>query len=281
MSTKETDFIETIFVASTHSYVLFFTNLGRCYWLKVHEVPEAGPTGKGKAIVNLLNLSSNEKLAAVLPVREFKEDKYIVMSTKEGIVKKTELMAYSNPRAGGIIAVNVREEDELIGAKITGGDNEILLTTRYGQAIRFNEEQVRGMGRGATGVIGIRLEKGDEVVSLEVIENQNAQVLTVTEMGYGKRTSVSEYRLTRRGGKGVITIKTTEKNGRVVGAFQVSDLMDVILITTHGKIIRMNASEIRVYGRGTQGLRLIELEPGERVAAVAKVPSEEKGIEID
>ncbi|MBI4228198.1 MAG: DNA gyrase subunit A [Deltaproteobacteria bacterium] len=281
MSTKETDFIETIFVASTHSYVLFFTNLGRCYWLKVHEVPEAGPTGKGKAIVNLLNLSSNEKLAAVLPVREFKEDKYIVMSTKEGIVKKTELMAYSNPRAGGIIAVNVREEDELIGAKITGGDNEILLTTRYGQAIRFNEEQVRGMGRGATGVIGIRLEKGDGVVSLETIENQNAQVLTVTEMGYGKRTSVSEYRLTRRGGKGVITIKTTEKNGRVVGAFQVSDLMDVILITTHGKIIRMNASEIRVYGRGTQGLRLIELEPGERVAAVAKVPSEEKGIEID
>lgn len=281
MSTKETDFIETIFVASTHSYVLFFTNLGRCYWLKVHEVPEAGPTGKGKAIVNLLNLSSSEKLAAVLPVREFKEDKYIVMSTKQGIVKKTELMAYSNPRAGGIIAVNVREEDELIGAKITGGDNEILLTTRYGQAIRFNEEQVRGMGRGATGVIGIRLEKGDGVVSLETIENQNAQVLTVTQMGYGKRTSISEYRLTRRGGKGVITIKTTEKNGRVVGAFQVSDLMDVILITTHGKIIRMNASEISVYGRGTQGLRLIELEPGERVAAVAKVPSEEKGIELD
>lgn len=271
MSTKDTDFVETIFVASTHSYVLFFTNLGRCYWLKVHEIPEAGPTGKGKAVVNLLNLSSDEKIAAVLPVREFKEDKFVIMATKNGMVKKTELMAYSNPRAGGIIAVNVRDGDELIGAEITGGNNEILLTTRFGQAIRFSEEEVRETGRGATGVIGIRLEDNDEVVSLEVIENQNAQILTVTEMGYGKRTPVSEYRLTARGGKGVITIKTTGKNGRVVGAFQATDDMQVILITTHGKIIRMEASEINVYGRGTQGLRLIDLEPEERVAAVAKV----------
>jgi DNA gyrase subunit A len=271
MSTKDTDFVETIFVASTHSYVLFFTSLGRCYWLKVHEIPEAGPTGKGKAVVNLLNLSSDEKIAAVLPVREFKEDKFVIMATKNGLVKKTELMAYSNPRAGGIIAVNVRDGDELIGAEITNGNNEILLTTRFGQAIRFNEEEVRETGRGATGVIGIRLEDNDEVVSLEVIENQNAQILTVTEMGYGKRTPVSEYRLTARGGKGVITIKTTGKNGRVVGAFQVTDDMQVILITTHGKIIRMEASEINVYGRGTQGLRLIDFEPEERVAAVAKV----------
>lgn len=271
MSTKETDFVETIFVASTHSYVLFFTNLGRCYWLKVHGIPEAGPTGKGKAVVNLLNLSSDEKIAAVLPVREFKEDKFVIMATKNGLVKKTELMAYSNPRAGGIIAVNVRDGDELIGAEITGGNNEILLTTRFGQAIRFNEGEVRETGRGATGVIGIRLEENDEVVSLEVIENQNAQILTVTEMGYGKRTPVSEYRLTARGGKGVITIKTTGKNGRVVGAFQVTDDMQVILITTHGKIIRMEASEINVYRRGTQGLRLIDFEPEERVAAVAKV----------
>lgn len=271
MSTKETDFVETIFVASTHSYVLFFTNLGRCYWLKVHGIPEAGPTGKGKAVVNLLNLSSDEKIAAVLPVREFKEDKFVIMATKNGLVKKTELMAYSNPRAGGIIAVNVRDGDELIGAEITGGNNEILLTTRFGQAIRFNEGEVRETGRGATGVIGIRLEENDEVVSLEVIENQNAQILTVTEMGYGKRTPVSEYRLTARGGKGVITIKTTGKNGRVVGAFQVTDDMQVILITTHGKIIRMEASEINVYRRGTQGLRLIDFESEERVAAVAKV----------
>jgi DNA gyrase subunit A len=271
MSTKEADFVETVFVASTHSYLLFFTNLGRCYWLKVHEIPEAGPTGKGKAVVNLLNLSSDEKIAAVLPVREFKEDKFVVMATKNGIVKKTELMAYSNPRAGGIIAVNVRDQDELIGAKISGGNNEILLTTRFGQAIRFNEEDVRETGRGATGVIGIRLEDKDQVVSLEVIENQNAQILTVTEMGYGKRTPVSEYRSTGRGGKGVITIKTTGKNGPVVGAFQATNDMQVILITTHGKIIRMEASEISVYGRGTQGLRLIDFEPEERVAAVAKV----------
>ena len=271
MSTKDTDFVETMFVASTHSYVLFFTNLGRCYWLKVHEIPEAGPTGKGKAVINLLDLSSDEKIAAVLPVREFKDDKFVIMATKNGVVKKTELMAYSNPRTGGIIAVNVRDDDELIRAEITGGNNEILLTTRFGQAIRFNEEEVRETGRGATGVIGIRLEDKDEVVSLEVIENQNAQILTVTEMGYGKRTLVSEYRLTARGGKGVITIKTTEKNGRVVGAFQVTDDLQVMLITTHGKIIRMEASEIKVYGRGTQGLKLIDFEPEERLAAVAKV----------
>jgi len=271
MVTKDTDFIETIFVASTHSYVLFFTNLGRCYWLKVHEIPEAGPTAKGKAIVNLLNLSSKESVAAVLPVREFKEGRFVIMATKNGIVKKTELMAYSNPRAGGIVAVSVRDGDELIGAAITGGNDEILLTTRFGQAIRFNEEDVRDMGRTATGVIGIRLDEDDEVVSLEVIQNKDVQVLTVTEMGYGKRTPVSEYRLTGRGGKGVITIKTTEKNGRVVGAFQVTNDMQVILITTHGKVIRMDASQISVYGRGTQGLRLIDLEPGEKVAAVAKV----------
>jgi DNA gyrase subunit A len=271
MVTKDTDFIETIFVASTHSYVLFFTNLGRCYWLKVHEIPEAGPTAKGKAIVNLLNLSSKESVAAVLPVREFKEGRFVIMATKNGIVKKTELMAYSNPRAGGIVAVNVRDGDELIGAAITSGNDEILLTTRFGQAIRFNEEDVRDMGRTATGVIGIRLDEDDEVVSLEVIQNKDVQVLTVTEMGYGKRTPVSEYRLTGRGGKGVITIRTTEKNGRVVGAFQVTNDMQVILITTHGKVIRMDASQISVYGRGTQGLRLIDLEPGEKVAAVAKV----------
>jgi DNA gyrase subunit A len=276
MVTKDTDFIETIFVASTHSYVLFFTNLGRCYWLKVHEIPEAGPTAKGKAIVNLLDLSSKESVAAVLPVREFKEGRFVIMATKNGIVKKTELMAYSNPRAGGIVAVNVRDGDELIGAAITSGNDEILLTTRFGQAIRFNEEDVRDMGRTATGVIGIRLDKDDEVVSLEVIQNKDVQVLTVTEMGYGKRTPVSEYRLTGRGGKGVITIKTTEKNGRVVGAFQVTNDMQVILITTHGKVIRMEASQISVYGRGTQGLRLIDLEPGEKVAAVAKVIEREE-----
>jgi len=282
MGTKDTDFIENIFVASKHNFVLFFTTMGRCHWLKVHSIPEAGPTARGKAMVNLLNLSNDEQVAAVLPVREFRGDQFIVMATKNGIVKKTKLMAYSKPRSGGIIALNILENDELIGARINRIDNEILLTTRNGQAIRFNEEKVRDMGRTATGVIGIRLEKGDEVVSLEVIEDPDAQVLTVTEMGYGKRTSVSKYRLTGRGGKGVITIKTTGKNGRVVGAFQVTNDFQVILITTHGgKLIRMNASEISVYGRGTQGLRLINLEPGEKVAAIARVLPEDKSIEME
>jgi DNA gyrase subunit A len=282
MSTKETDFIENVFVASNHNYVLFFTNLGRCYWLKVHSIPEAGPTARGKALVNLLNLSPKENVAAVLPVREFKEDRFLLMATKNGIIKKTKLMAYSNPRSGGIMAINILEGDELIGARMTDGTNEILLTTRNGQAIRFSETKVRHMGRNATGVIGIRLDKGDEVVSLEVIENPDAQILTVTEMGYGKRTSVSEYRMTGRGGKGVITIKTTGKNGLVVGAFQVTGDTQIILITTHaGKIIRLKSSDISVYGRGTQGLRLIDLEPDEQVAAVAKVPPEDKSIEMD
>lgn len=272
ITTKELDFVETLFIASKHNYVLFFTNLGRCYWIKVHEIPEAGPTARGKALVNLLSLSDGEKVAAVLPVREFKESQYIIMATKNGIVKKTKLMAYSNPRVGGIIALNIREDDELIEAKITNGSDEILLTSYFGQAIRFEEDDVRDMGRTATGVIGIRLDEGDQVVSLEVIENKEAQVLTVTEMGYGKRTLVDEYRVTGRGGKGIITIKTTGKNGRVVGAFQVTNDTQIMIITTHaGKVIRMNASEISVYGRGTQGVRLIGLEPDERVAAVAKV----------
>lgn len=277
MSTKDTDFVEDLFIASKHNYVLFFSNLGRCYWLKVHEIPESGPTTRGKALVNLLNLAENEQVAAVLPVIEFKDDQYIIMATRGGTVKKTKLMAYSKPRVGGIIALNIKDGDELIGARLTSGESEILLSTRNGQAIRFKEGDVRDMGRTATGVIGIRLGKDDVVVSLEVIENQNAQVLTVTEMGYGKRTQVTEYRLTGRGGKGVITLKTNDKTGRVVGAFQVTDDMQIMIITTHGgKVIRMDASEISVYGRGTQGLRLIGLNEDERVAAVAKVIEREQ-----
>ncbi len=280
MTTKETDFVETLFIASKHNYVLFFSNLGKVYWLKVHQIPEAGPTARGKALVNLLNLAPEEKIAAVLPVREFKEDQFIIMGTKDGVVKKTKLMAYSKPRVGGIIALNIREGDELINARLTSGSDEILLTSNYGQAIRFNEEAVREMGRAATGVIGIRLDKGDRVVSLEVIENPEAQVLTVTEMGYGKRTLVKDYRLTGRGGKGVITIKTTEKNGKVVGAFQVTNETQIMMITTHGgKVIRMDASEISIFGRGTQGVKLIGLEPDEKVAAVAKVVERESGTE--
>lgn len=278
MGTKELDFIETLFIASQHNYVLFFSNLGKCYWLKVHEIPEAGPTARGKALVNLLNLAEGEKIAAVLPVVEFNDDQSLIMATKNGVVKKTKLSAYSKPRVGGIIALNIRDDDELIVAKLTSGHDEILISSHYGQAIRFKEEDVRDMGRTATGVRGIRLDKGDNVVSLEVIENSEAQILTVTEKGYGKRTLVSEYRITGRGGKGVITIKTTGKNGRVVGTFQVTNDTQIMMITTQGgKVIRMDASEISIFGRGTQGVRLIGLAEDEQVAAVAKVVERDQG----
>lgn len=276
MTTKDMDFVEDLFIASQHNYVLFFSNHGKCYWLKVHEIPEAGPTARGKALINLLNLAEGEKVAAVLPVIEFKDDQYIIMATKNGIVKKTKLMAYSKPRVGGIIALNIRDDDELIEAKLTSGNDEILISSHFGQAIRFKEEKVRDMGRTATGVRGIRLDKGDQVVSFEVIENSDAQILTVTEKGYGKRTLVSKYRITGRGGKGVITIKTTGRNGRVVGVFQVTNDTQIMMITTHGgKVIRMNASEISVFGRGTQGVKLIGLADDEMVASVAKVVERE------
>lgn len=274
ISTKDTDFVEDLFIASRHNYVLFFSNLGKCYWLKVHEIPESGANTRGKAMVNLLDLAENENesIAAVLPVTKFEEDRFIIMGTKKGVVKKTKLMAYSRPRVGGIIAINIKDDDELIGAKITSGNNQVLITSRNGQAIRFDEHNVRDMGRSATGVRGIRLGKDDHVVSLEVLENPEAQVLTVTEMGYGKRTIVDAYRITGRGGKGVMTIKTTGKNGKVVCAFQVTNDMEIMIITTHaGKVIRMKVSEISVYGRGAQGLRLIVLAKDEKVAAVAKV----------
>jgi len=272
INTKDTDFVEDLFIASRHNYVLFFSNHGKCYWLKVHEIPESAVNTRGKAMVNLLDLADAETVAAVLPVTKFEEDKFIIMGTKKGVVKKTKLMAYSRPRVGGIIAINIKDEDELIGAKITNGNNEVLITSRNGHAIRFDEHNVRAMGRSATGVRGIRLGKGDHVVSLEVLETPEAQVLTVTEMGYGKRTIVDKYRITGRGGKGVMTIKTTGKNGKVVCAFQVTNDMEIMIITTHGgKVIRMKVSEISVYGRGAQGLRLIVLAKDEKVAAVAKV----------
>ena len=272
MSTRDTDFVNDLFTASRHNSILFFSSLGRCYWLKVYEIPEATPAARGRAMVNLLNLDKGEKVAAVLPVKDFSEDVSIVMATRNGIVKKTKLGAYSNPRVGGIIALNILKGDELVGAALASEEDEVLLTSRNGQAIRFKGTDVRNMGRVSIGVKGINLRKGDEVVSLEVIRNQNAQILTVTEMGYGKRTSISEYRLTRRGGIGVKTVSITEKNGRVVGAFQVDDETEIMLISDQGgKLIRTSVSEIRNTGRSTQGVKVINLEPEELVAAVAKV----------
>ena len=272
MSTRDTDFVNDLFTASRHNSILFFSSFGKCYWLKVYQVPESSPTARGRAMVNLLNLDKGEKVAAVLPVKDFGDDVSILMATRNGIVKKTKLKAYSHPRVGGIIALNIRKGDELVGAALASEDDEVLLTSRKGQAIRFKGTDVRNVGRVSIGVKGINLREGDEVVSLEVIGNQNAQILTITEMGYGKRTRISEYRLTKRGGFGVKTVNITERNGRVVGAFQVDDDTEIMLISNQGgKIIRTSVSEIRNTGRSTQGVKVINLEPDELVAAVAKV----------
>ncbi len=276
MTTRESDFVEDLFTASNHDRVLFFTNHGRCHWLKVYEIPEAGRTARGRAMVNLLNLGQGEKVAAVLPVKKFEEDKFILMATRRGIVKKTNLMAYSRPRSGGIIALNIKDGDELVAARITNGSSEIFLSSHEGKAIRFEEEKVRAMGRGAAGVKGMGLDKNDFLVSLETVENPEAQILTVTEKGFGKRTRVSDYRRTNRGGKGVKTVDITNKNGKVVGVFQVANGTQLILITTPaGKVIRVNVSEIRSTGRVAQGVRIVRLDEGETIAAAAKVVERE------
>jgi DNA gyrase subunit A len=279
MSTREEDFVEDLFVASTHTYVLIFTTKGRVYWLKVYDIPQAGRAAKGKAIVNVVNMSSDERVASVLPVKEFVEGRHIIKATRNGTVKKTELMAYSNPRAGGIIAMGIDENDELIEARLTDGTQDIFIGTRNGLTIRFHEDEARPMGRTAGGVRGIRLEEGDQVVGMEVI-NPGANILTVSEHGYGKRTPTDEYRVQGRGGVGVITMKVTDKTGPVVSIKQVTDTDEIMVISDGGKIIRMKVRDISVIGRNTQGVRLITLDENEKVTAVAKLAeSEEEGEE--
>ncbi|HEX9204631.1 MAG TPA: DNA gyrase subunit A, partial [Candidatus Deferrimicrobiaceae bacterium] len=275
MGTKEEDFVSMLFIASMHSYVMFFSDPGKVYWLKVHELPEAGRASKGRAIVNLLSLAPGESVATILPVREFTEGKFVVMASEHGIIKKTELMEYSRPRAGGIIAIGLNEKDRLIATAITTGQDEVFLSTRQGMSIRFHEEDVRPMGRAATGVRGIDLEEGDAVVGMDILRPQGT-MLSVTENGYGKRTAVEEYRNQTRGGKGVITLKVTEKTGSVVGVCQVADADEVMLVTDGGKIIRMAVGEIRVIGRNTQGVRLIGLSEEERVASIARLAEKEE-----
>jgi DNA gyrase subunit A len=267
---KEEDFVEFLFVASSHDYLLFFTNKGKVHWKKVHEIPEAGRMSRGKAIVNLLELQHGERVATTLAVRTFETGKYVVMATRDGLVKKTELSAYSNPRAGGIVAIRINEEDEVIGARVSTGAQDIFLTTRLGKSIRFHESEIREMGRVAAGNIGIRMEGGDRVVGMEVLD-EGATVLTVTENGFGKRTRTEEYRVQGRGGKGILTIKTTQRNGPVVYAYQVTDQDQLMIITGHGKIIRLRVADISIIGRNTQGVKLIELAEGEKVVGVAKV----------
>jgi DNA gyrase subunit A len=275
MGTKEEDFVESLFIASMHSYIMFFSNTGKVYWLKVHELPEASRAAKGRAIVNLLSLSPGESTPSVLPVKEFVEGRYVVTATAQGVIKKTDLMEYSRPRAGGIIAMGLNEGDQLIATAITSGQDEIFLSTRHGMSIRFHEGDVRSMGRAAVGVRGIDLEEGDAVVGMEILKPEGT-LLTVTEHGFGKRTAIEEYRVQARGGKGVITLKVTEKTGPIVGVTQVSEGDDVMLVTDSGKIIRMGVDEIRVIGRNTQGVRLIGLQENERVASLARLAEKEE-----
>ncbi len=274
MRTREEDFVSHLFVASTHAYIMIFSDRGRAYWLKVHEIPDVGPGGKGKAIANLVSMAPDEKIAALQTVKEFEEGKFIAMGTLRGIVKKTELPAFSNPRAGGIIAMGVEDGDRLMAAQITDGTGEIFIGTRDGVAIRFPEGDVRPMGRTAYGVKGITLREGDEVVAMEVVR-PGSTLLTVTEHGYGKRTELDEYRVQSRGGVGIINIQTTERNGRVVGMASVHDEDEFMLITQQGKILRTVARDIRTIGRATQGVRLIEIDAEDRVVALARLAEKE------
>jgi DNA gyrase subunit A len=277
MKTRDEDFVDQLFIASTHSYVLIFTDRGRVYWLKVHEIPDVGPQGKGKAAVNLVRLQPGEKIAAFLAARTFEGGGYVLLTTRKGIVKKTELTAFSNPRPSGIIALSVEDDDALIEAVLTSGDDEVLLATREGMAIHFSEEDVRPMGRAAYGVKGIELESGDEVVALEVVAE--GTVLTVTANGYGKKTDLGEYRVQSRGGKGLINIKTTGRNGPVVGVKLLRREEEVMLITEKGMIIRLNTADISTIGRNTQGVRLIQLEEGDHLVSVARLAEREEGEE--
>ena len=275
METKETDFVEHLFIASTHDYILFFTTKGRCYWLKVHAIPQGGKLARGKNIANLLELSAEEKITAFVPAKKFDDEHYIVMATKNGTIKKTVLSSFANPRKGGINAMDLPEDDELIDVGVSDGTNELILATRSGLACRFHEEKVRSMGRTAYGVRGVSLEDGDVVVSMVVVKRASA-LLTVCENGYGKRSEISEYRLTNRGGKGVINIKTTDRNGPVVAVKEVVDDDELMIISLHGIIIRMSLAHIRVMGRATQGVRLINLDEGDKVIDVARVVKAEE-----
>ncbi len=267
---KEDDFVEHLFVASTHDYILVFTDRGKVYWLKVYNIPEAGRQARGKAIVNLLQVEQGENVSTILPVQQFEAGKYIVMATKNGVVKKTELTEYSNPRSAGIIALHINEGDELVSVALTDGQQDIFLSTYRGKAIRFSESEVRAMGRTATGVRGISLGKNDYVIGMDIVHNEFT-ILTVTEKGYGKRSGVDQYRPQGRGGKGLINMKCTPKRGNIVGMLQVSDNDDILMITASGKIIRMGVSNISVIGRNTQGVALQWLSDDDKVVAVARV----------
>jgi DNA gyrase subunit A len=270
MRTREEDFVSHLFVASTHAYIMIFSDRGRAYWLKVHEIPDVGPVGKGKSIANLVSMEEGERIAAMLAVKEFEDSKFVVMGSRKGVVKKTQLSAFSNPRAGGIIAMGVEEGDAVITVQITDGAGEIVIGTRNGMAIRFKESDVRPMGRTAYGVRGITLRDDDYVVGMEVVEAGGA-LLSVTQHGYGKRTEIEEYRVQTRGGVGIINIQASERNGPVVGVAYVQEGDELLVITQQGMILRMQTNDVRAIGRATQGVRIIELEEGDQVVSIAKL----------
>src|SRR5687768_11601832 len=277
MRTREEDFVSHLFVASTHAYIMIFSDRGRAYWLKVHEIPDVGPDGRGKAIANLVSMQEGERIAALLAVKEFEDSKFIVMGTRRGEVKKTELTSFSNPRAGGIIAMDVEEGDAVIAVQISDGTHEIFIGTRDGMSIRFPEKDVRSMGRTAGGVRGVMLREGDEVVGMDVL-TPGGTILSVTEQGYGKRTELDEYRVQSRGGVGIINIQTSERNGKVIGVMQVNDDDELMLITQQGKILRMKARDIRTIGRATQGVRLIDIEGEDRAVSIARLAEQDDDV---
>ena len=285
-TTRDEDFIEQVFVATNHNYLLLFTELGRCFWLRVYEIPEGNRTSKGKAIVNLINLPSDDKVSAYVNTRDLKDEAYVnshfvVLCTSKGIIKKTSLNAYSRPRANGINAIGVRDGDRLLEARLTDGTNEIVMAVRSGKAIRFPEAKVRPMGRNASGVRAMALDTdNDEVVGMVCASSDQDSILIVSENGYGKRTLVEDYRITNRGGKGVKTLNVTEKTGDVIAIKYITDEEDLMITTKRGIMIRMAAADLRVMGRATQGVRLINLKSGESIASVAKVPATEVLIDL-
>jgi DNA gyrase subunit A len=275
-STKEDDYIEHLFVASTHDYILFFTNKGRCYWLKVYEVPQVGKTARGKHITNLIEQQADEQIRAFINVKEFDEKFSVVMVTKEGTIKKTNLSEFSNPRKGGIIAITIEAKDDLVGAKLTDGKQDIILGTKDGIAIRFKNEDVREMGRSARGVTGIRLEKKDFVVGMVALNRENGTILVVSNLGYGKRSDVADYRITRRGGKGIITMKATDKTGVMIAIREVVDNEDLMIITENGMVIRLKMADIRTMGRNTQGVRLVKLKEDDKISDITSIQEDEQ-----
>jgi DNA gyrase subunit A len=276
---KEGDFLWNLFVASTHDYLLFFTNRGRVYWKKVYELPSYGRTAKGRALINVVETQEGEEITAILRVDQFDDERYLISASRNGLIKKTALSAYSRPRAGGIIALGLDDGDELVGVNICRKGDHIVLGTRDGMSIRFSEDGARAMGRSAVGVRGIKLGDGDAVCGM-VVTDGSGTLMTICENGYGKRTSVEEYRSQTRGGKGIIDIRATERNGKVVNLLSVTDEDEVMMITKDGQIVRTEVGGISVIGRNTQGVRCISLRKGDKLVSVARIPKEEPEAEV-